>query len=218
MNDHDEPPTKSPFAETGPASNERGTFSEELEVWLTSDSPKTIGALGDVFAENSFAVTTVLLMFVPALPAPTGGITHVFELITMLLGVQMVLGRRKLWLPARWCRRELGALTTTKALPFVVRRIRNVERWSRPRGVSLFRHRPTLRMIGSLLIVFAAAAFVAPPFSGLDTLPALGALFVGLAIILEDALVLAAGLTIGTVGIALIATVGASLVRIAQLW
>jgi hypothetical protein len=194
-------------------------FSDKLEGWLTSDSPKTIGHLGDVFAENSFAVAVLLLMFVPALPAPTGGITHVLELIAMLLGAQMMLGRRKLWLPRRWCERELGSLTTGKALPFVIRRVRNVERWSRPRATILFRQRLTLRVLGSFYVTFALAAFVAPPFSGLDTLPALGAVLISLAIILEDGLLLSAGVMIGTLGIALVLTVGASVLELVnRLW
>ncbi len=60
-------------------------FSDQLERWLRSDETKTLGALGDVFAEKSFAVTILLLMFVPALPLPTGGISHVFEAITIVL-------------------------------------------------------------------------------------------------------------------------------------
>ena len=69
---------------------ERGRFSDQLEGWLKSDEPKTVGRLGEVFGEKSFAVTVVLLMFVPAVPAPTGGITHVFELITVIIGAEMV--------------------------------------------------------------------------------------------------------------------------------
>jgi hypothetical protein len=188
-------------------------FSDELAAWLESDAPKTIGSLGEVFGENSFAVTVLLLMFVPALPAPTGGITHVFELITVLVGAQMVLGRRTLWLPQRWRRRQLGSLTTAKALPFVIRRIRNVERWSRPRGAILFRHRLTLRAFGLLYIVFALAAFASPPFSGLDTIPSLGAVLLALALILEDGVVLLLGLAIGVAGVAIVFTVGATVLH-----
>ena len=73
--------------------------------------------MNDVFAEKSFAVTIMLLMFVPALPLPTGGVTHVFEAITVLLAAQMVLGRRTIWLPARWKRRDLGATATDEDDP-----------------------------------------------------------------------------------------------------
>ena len=71
-----------------------------------------------------------------------------------------------------------------------------------------------LRLVGLLLMTFAVGAAIAPPFSGLDTLPATGA--VALAIILEDVVVLAIGAVIGTGGIILILTVGAAIVRVLQ--
>ena len=191
-------------------------FSHQLERWLTSDETKTLGALGDVFAEKSFAVTILLLMFLPALPLPTGGISHVFEAITVVLAVQMVLGRRTIWLPERWQHRELGPATTDKAIPFMIRRIRLVERFSRPRGARLFEQGWMLRLLGVLLAALAVAAAAAPPFSGLDTLPALGAVAIALAIILADLVVLAIGIVIGTGGVILILTIGAAIVRILQ--
>jgi hypothetical protein len=189
-------------------------FSDQLEGWLRSDEEKTLGALSDVFAEKSFAVTILLLMFVPALPLPTGGISHVFEAITVVLAAQMLLGRRTIWLPERWQHRELGPTTTGKAIPFMIRRIRRVERFSRPRGARLFEQGWVLRLLGLLLIALALGAAIAPPFSGLDTLPSLGAVAVALAIILEDVVVLAIGTVIGTGGIVLIVTVGAAVVRV----
>ncbi len=191
----------------------KAAFSDELERWLRADGPKTLGAMSDVFGDKSFAVAIVLLMVFPALPLPTGGVTHVFEAMTVLLAAQMVLGRRTIWLPERWKRRELGALTTGKALPFLVRRIRQVERFSRPRGVRLLGRPPVRRLIGLILMIFAIGAALAPPFSGLDTLPALGAVCVALAVILEDLVVLAAGVVIGAVGIVLILTIGVALAR-----
>jgi hypothetical protein len=167
--------------------------------------------LGDVFAEKSFAVTILLLMFVPALPLPTGEITHVFELITVVLTAQMILGRQTIWLPEKWQQRELGTTLTGKAIPFVLRRVRWFERFSHPPAAFLFDQRWLLRLNGLLLMLFAIGAAVAPPFSGLDTLPALGAVIVSLSIILEDVAVLAVGTAIGVGGIALIVTIGAAL-------
>src|SRR3954449_3360940 len=112
------------------ATNTGEPFSDPLERWLRGDETKTLGALGEMFAAKSFAVTILLLMFVPALPLPTGGISHVFEAITVVLAAQMVLGRRTIWLPERWKNRELGAATTGKAMPFIVRRVRWFERFS----------------------------------------------------------------------------------------
>ena len=189
-------------------------FSAQLEGWLQADTPKTLGQLGDLFGEKSFAVTILFLMFLPALPLPTGGITHVFEAITALLGVEMVLGARTIWLPARWRNRELGDATTRRAIPFMVRRIRWFERFSRPRSAWLFEQRWFLRLLGLVIIALAAAAAFAPPFSGLDTVPALGAVVVALGIILSDVVVLAIGIVIGAGGVVLIVPVGALLVRL----
>jgi len=153
-------------------------------------------------------------MFVPALPLPTGGITHVFEVITVVLAAQMVLGRRTIWLPERWRHRELGEATTEKTIPFIVRRIRQVERFSHPRGARVLEQQIVVRLLGLLLIVFATGAALAPPFTGLDTLPALGAVAVALAIILEDVVLLVIGIVLGAGGVLLILTIGAELVRL----
>src|SRR5712672_2850695 len=134
---------------------EEQPFSDELEQWLRGDTPKTLGDLSETFGEKSFAVTILFLMFVPALPLPTGGITHVFEAITVVLAAQMVIGRRTIWLPQRWQRRELGGLTTGKAVPFMIRRIRWFEKFSRPRGSRLFHQRWFLRLLGIVLMGFA---------------------------------------------------------------
>jgi hypothetical protein len=195
---------------------EGAAFSDELEGWLRSDEPKTVGSLGTVFREKSFAVTVLLLMFLPAIPAPTGGITHVFEAITVLLGAEMVIGARTIWLPSRWRDRELGGAITDKAIPFIARTIRRLERFSRPRLAYLFEQRWFLRVLGVIIIALAIGAALAPPFSGLDTLPAIGAVIVALSIILSDVLLLAIGVAIGTGGVIVIITLGAAVVRFLQ--
>jgi hypothetical protein len=189
-------------------------FSDQLEQWLGADGPKSIGDLGQVFAEKSFAVTILFLMFIPALPLPTGGVTHVFEVITVILAGQMVLGVHTIWLPNRWRNRELGARTVEKALPFMVKRVRWFERFSRPRLATLLNERWFLSLLGLVIIALAIAAAVAPPFSGLDTLPSLGAVVVALGIILDDMVVVGIGVLIGTGGVVLIVTVGAALFRV----
>ena len=189
-------------------------FSDQLEGWLHSDGPKTIGDLSEVFAAKSFAVTILFLMFIPALPLPTGGVTHVFEVVTVVLAAQMVIGVHTLWLPTRWRDRSLGARTTEKAMPFMIKRIRWFERFSRPRWAGLVANQWFLRLLGLVLAGLAVAAALAPPFSGLDTLPSTGAVVIALGIILEDMLVVGIGTAIGASGVLLIVTVGAALFRL----
>jgi hypothetical protein len=189
-------------------------FSEQLESWLESDEPKTIGSLTDLVDEKSFAVILLMLLLIPALPAPTGGITHVFEVIAAIVAVQMVIGRAELWLPKWVARRDLGAASTGKAIRFITRRVRWFERFTRPRGARLLKSRPMMSLLGVIILVFVVGAFVAPPFSGLDTLPALGVVIISLGIIFEDAVIVAAGCVVGAAGIALEIALGAALWRV----
>lgn len=204
-------PSESPAGEPLPEA-----FSSRLEGWLGTEGVKTVGDLGEVFAEKTFAVTILFLMFLPALPLPTGGITHVFEAITVVVAAQMVLGRGTLWLPSRWRDRSLGAATVDKAIPFMMRRIRWFERFSRPRATWVFTDRLPRRFLGLLIVAFAIAAALSPPFSGLDTLPSLGAVVVALSIILEDVVVLVIGVAIGAGGVAISVALGAAVVRLMQ--
>jgi hypothetical protein len=86
--------------------------------------------------------------------------------------------------------------------------IRRLERWSHPRGHILFNHRLTNVVFGALVLVGTVGAFVAPPFSGLDTLPALGVVLLSLGVLLEDVAVVAVGLVVGAGGILLAAILG----------
>lgn len=192
---------------------EEQDFSDELEGWLGEDPHKTFGEMVDVFEERGFAVAVVLGLSVPALPLPTGGVSHAFELLALVAAVQMVLGRTTLWLPQRLRRRELGEALAGRALPYLCRKIRWLESHSRPRGAALFGNRWFLRLLGLVVIVLTVFSAIAPPFSGLDTLPAMGGVIVAMAILLEDLVVLVAGIVIGSGGAALTVTLGAAAAR-----
>jgi hypothetical protein len=124
--------------------SESERFSDRLEGWFQSPGPKTLGSLTELFQEKSFAVLFVLLLAISALPLPTGGVTHVFELIAMLLALELIAGRTTVWLPERWKRRELGGDRASERL---LKWIRWLERHSRPalhrsRHPALARRRP----------------------------------------------------------------------------
>jgi hypothetical protein len=189
------------------------TVSAQLERWLTSEGKKTLGSLIDVFEEKSFAILFVLLLGVPALPLPTGGATHVFEIIAVLLGLELIANRQKIWLPDRWRRLELGGSRQQRFIGALMKLIRRLERISRPRLRFLFDHRLSNIVFGVLVIGGSAAAFLAPPFSGLDTLPSLGVVLLALGVLLEDFLVVAAGTVVGAAGVALEIVLGSAAIH-----
>jgi hypothetical protein len=185
-------------------------LSDELEEWLGGEGDRTLGALVGAFGEKSFAILFVVLLGVPALPLPTGGATHVFEVIAALLALELIVGRRQVWLPERWQRLTLGGDKQRRFIAGLTRLIRRLERLSRPRLAFLFHHRLSKAVFGLIVIGGTAGAFFAPPFTGLDTLPALGVVLVSLGVLLEDFLVVAAGVVVGVGGVALEIVLGAA--------
>ncbi|MFL5861728.1 MAG: exopolysaccharide biosynthesis protein [Solirubrobacteraceae bacterium] len=188
-------------------------LSDQLEEWLGGEGERTLGSLVTAFGEKSFAILFVVLLGVPALPLPTGGATHVFEVIAALLALELIIGRRQVWLPKRWQRLELAGARQQKFVASLTKLIRRLERLSRPRLTFLFGHRLSNAVFGLLVIGGAAGAFFAPPFTGLDTLPALGVVILALGVLLEDALVVAVGIAIGILGVVLEIVAGAAALR-----
>jgi hypothetical protein len=113
-------------------------FSARLESWLKQDESKTIGALTGLLGERRFALVLTVLLFPSAIPIPTGGVTHVLELVAALVALQLIAGRRELWLPRRVREHELGEIATAKALPAIIRFVRWFERWTRPRLAAVY--------------------------------------------------------------------------------
>jgi hypothetical protein len=183
-------------------------ISDQIESWAQSDRPRTLGSLIELFEEKSFAVIFVILLGVPALPLPTGGATHVFEVIAVLLSLQLIAGRDKVWLPQRWREMELAGPRQQRLVHALLKLIRWLERFSRPRLSWVFEHRLSNSLFGLLILVLSVGAFLAPPFSGLDTLPALGAVLVSLAVLLDDFAVLAVGVAVGAAGLVLDVVLG----------
>jgi hypothetical protein len=188
--------------------------SSQIERWLAGGGEKTLGSLIDVFEEKSFALIFILLLGVPALPLPTGGATHVFEIIAMLVALELVAGRDRIWLPQRWRQVELGGGGgRMRFLVGLMKVIRWIERFSRPRLRFLFDHQASNTVFGLLVIVGSLGTFLAPPFTGLDTLPALGVVLLSLGVLLEDFAVVVLALVAGSAGVLLEVILGSAAVR-----
>jgi hypothetical protein len=204
-------PARAAAAQADPGADKK--LSDELQEWLTGDGDRTLGGLVDAFGEKSFAIIFVVLLGVPALPLPTGGATHVFEIIAALLALELIIGRRQVWLPERWKGVKLGGDKQQKFIGGLTRLIRRLERLSRPRLAFLFDHRLSRLVFGLLVLAGTAGAFFAPPFTGLDTLPALAVVLISLGMLLEDFLVVVAGLIVLVAGVALEIILGAAAVN-----
>lgn len=143
-------------------------------------------------------------MAIPALPLPTGGVTHVFEILSMLVALEMVAGLKTVWLPKRWRDKTLPTSLTTKALPKLVSIMQRAEHYSRPRLSDMLSNELLLRFTGIVILILSLFAFFAPPFTGLDTLPALGIVCMSFGLLVGDFAFYAIGLAIGVIGVGLV--------------
>jgi hypothetical protein len=94
-----------------------------------------------------------------------------------------------------------------------MRLIRRLERISRPRLRFLFDHRLSNIVFGLLVIGGCLGAFLAPPFTGLDTLPALGVVLLSLGVLLEDFAIVVVALVVGVAGVTLEIVLGKAAVK-----
>jgi hypothetical protein len=197
-----------------PQTGEARKVSDELEEWLESDRKKTVGDLVDTFGPRSFAILFIVLMALPALPLPTGAISHVLEVLTVLLALELVIGRREVWIPQRFENRELKSVTNPKFSRSLLKRIRWFEKFSRPRMAGLLENRLTSVVFGVAVAGLTVAAFFSPPFSGLDTLPSLGVVVLSLGVLLGDIVIAVIGLAIGGGGIGLVIGLGKAITKL----
>jgi hypothetical protein len=187
--------------------------SDQLERWLSTTGDKTLGSLNDLFQEKSFAILFVLLLGVPALPLPTGGATHVFEIIAALAALQLIAGRDQIWVPQRWRKLDLAGGRRRRFITGLMKMIRRLERFSRPRLRFVFDHRLSNIVFGLLVLGGSAGAFFAPPFTGLDTLPSLGVVLLSLAVLLEDFVGVIVALVVGVAGVVLEVVLGSAAIN-----
>src|SRR5688572_18945268 len=158
------PTALAPVLGGGTAPNGATRLSDELEHWLRSDADRTLGGLIDLFEERSFAVLFLFLLGPSALPLPTGGVTQVFEVIAIVLALQLIANRNCVWLPRRWEALDLGGDKQARLLTGLMKIVRRLERVSRPRLRMAFDHRISNIVFGALVIAGSLGALLAVPF------------------------------------------------------
>jgi len=72
----------------------------------------------------------------------------------------------------------------------------------------LFRYRLSGIVFGVAVFALTLTAFLAPPFSGLDTLPAIGVVTLALGVLLTDVALAAAGILVGALGVVAVVGLG----------
>lgn len=187
-------------------------FSRDLKVWLEDKAqPNSAAGLLNAFGEYAAPSAIIGLMAIPATPLPTGGFTYILNGLSLLFAAQMVLGIRQISLPGPLKSRELPQSLVNISIKPLVALISRIENHSRLRMMGVVSQEWSYRLTGLFIIFGCLGAVFAPPFSGLDTLPALGIILMCLGFILKDGMFWLAGIATSGLGIILEVTVGVAL-------
>jgi hypothetical protein len=171
-----------------------------VEFFKDPEQPNTLRKIIEVFPLQTYGILYVLFSMISALPLPTGGISHVLVGLGMLVSAQQVIGFKTIWLPnfaldykANWMSNEKVILSLKSFLEGIEKRLSGKK--------NLLIVNSNFQRIIALLTFFCMfLAFFAPPFTGLDTLPSVGAVMLGLCLITEDIKLFWLGLVAGMLG------------------
>ncbi len=175
------------------------------ELVETVEGDKT--SLGWLLAQlklRAFGYALLVFSLPSCLPMPPG-IPTVCGLVLALVGVQMIIGTRRLWLPSVLARREIGKerlrAMVARATPWIGR----LERLARPR-LAVFTGAIGHRLVGSVVVILAIVMALPIPFFG-NMPPAIAILIIAIGLTEGDGLIVAVGLAVSVVALALSGTV-----------
>jgi len=190
-------------------------LSELFSMALDTDADGTV-SLEEVLAragDRGYGVMLLLLAipcFIPVLPPGTSGVVG---MLMILIALQLLLGRRQPWLPARWRRKRLAPSTVQAIQTKGVALLQRIERVSYPRGRWLTRNGLMLRV--SALTIILLSLVLSSPMPFMNTLPALAVALIAVGLMNHDGYMLLAGNLLGA-GVLLI--VGLGLEVLLQIW
>lgn len=143
----------------------------------------SIGKITEAVGDKGFGLLIIILSLPSALPVPAPGYSTPFGVAIMLIALQMVCGRRSLWLPKRIQAVQIPSSICNKMVSSAVKFLRTTERWIKPRQ----------RWIASpaghawlAVVIGIMASLMILPIPLTNTLPAMVIFLIGIGLSEED--------------------------------
>ncbi|MEW6271079.1 MAG: exopolysaccharide biosynthesis protein [Thermodesulfobacteriota bacterium] len=150
------------------------------------DGQITVGNLIEILGQSGMQLFAVFLTLPFLVPVSVPGVSTVFGLVIILIGIGVALDQLP-WLPGFVLRREVPAGPLGKALEQGAGFVARFEKLLHPRWAALA-HGAAVTRFNGLVLAFAGVLLMAPfgfvPFS--NTLPGLAILFLALGILEHD--------------------------------
>ena len=154
----------------------------------------TFGDLVDAFDARAYGPLIVIFAAPNILPVALPGISAVLGAPLILLTAQLMIGRRRPWLPGFLRRRSLARKDFERLVARIVPRLRRIERMIRPR-FPLLTGMLGKRLIGAAGLLLATIVFLPVPFG--NVVPGIALVLMAVGLLGRDGLAVLAGGTGG---------------------
>lgn len=152
---------------------------------------KTIGSILHTFGAGSFGFLIVLLALPVALPFTPPGVSTPFGVLILIISIQMLIGRKDLWMPKFITRRKVK-FGESKFVDKMASWLQFFEKITNKRQTWMFRGPAYLILISSLIA--SSLVLVLLPLPVINTLASGVCMVIGLALLEEDGMMAFAGI------------------------
>jgi hypothetical protein len=169
-------------------------LSQELQRYFFEEDRGETVSLAQVIAlaeEKVFGVVLLLLAFPSALPLPAIGYSVPFGIAIFLVSMQLVIGRKEMWLPLSWQRKTIKTEKVQGILTMGLPWLRKVEAIAHPRFPIMCQTQLGRTIMGLTICLMAIS--MACPIPGTNTLPAMGVFLIAFGLQEDDGLISATG-------------------------
>ena len=183
-------------------------LSKDLHERFIENPPAEQVTLADVLSlagERTFGFLFVILALPSALPLPAAGYSTPFGTVMLLLAVQLILGFKTPWLPARIMNHPLPLNRVQGFIKAGIPWMRRIENVSRPRLTAICTGRLGQIFMGSAIALMAISMMI--PIPGTNTLPAMGIFVVGFGLLDDDGVISLGGLGLCLAGLTLTSSI-----------
>lgn len=168
-----------------PRPEDKRTLLQNLELLMSAERPRAlkISEIVEAVGDKGFGLLLTVLSLPSALPVPAPGYSTPFGILIVCIGLQLVLGRRTLWLPKRAKKTKLSAKMSGRMLKAARTFLKKTERFVRPRFFWVS-SRVGEAMVGLLVIAMAGLMILPIPLT--NTFPAMVIFLIGVGLSEDD--------------------------------
>jgi hypothetical protein len=176
-------------------------LSLELQRYFFEENSGPKVTLQDILSlagERTFGFLFVLLALPSALPVPAPGYSVPFGVVLLILAVQLIMGRQRLWLPEKWQGRAFDLKQVQGFIKAGLPWLQRLEALSRPRMSYICTSLPGRVVIGVAIALMSISMMIPVPLT--NTLPAIGIFITGFGLLDDDGFISLSGLVVCLMG------------------